>query len=172
MTRYHSLLRYPLRALMMCILIAYTFIVVGPFLWTIIMSFRSTPDILNNPYGLPIPPIFSNYVRVFTEFGFGTYFRNSSLVTLGSLVLTTIVASLAAYGFARRRFQFGLRVQLIINLRKRFLARTSISVARHRFAYSIEIACGFLLRAIPCCVYCEHLSCFSPSGLPCVALFS
>lgn len=103
------LFRSPSRIILFLFLIGYTFIAIGPFLWTMIMSFRSTPDILNNPYGIPIPPIFSNYVRVFTEFGFGTYFRNSALVTGAALIIATLVSSLAAYGFSRQRYQFGFR---------------------------------------------------------------
>lgn len=97
------------RALLLWLLAVYTFIVVGPFLWALVMSFRSTPDILNNPYGLPIPPKLSNYTRAFSEFGFGTYFRNSIAVTGVSILHTTLVSSLAAYGFARRRYHFKLR---------------------------------------------------------------
>lgn len=73
------------------------------------MSFRSTPDILNNPYGLPLPPIISNYIRVFKEFGFENYFRNSVLLTGVTIIFSTFVSSLAAYGFSRSRYKFGLR---------------------------------------------------------------
>ncbi len=97
------------RIILFVFLVVYTFIAIGPFIWTIFMSFRSTPDILNNPYGFPLPPIFTNFTRAFTEFGFGNYFRNSVYVTFSAILLSTLVSSLAAYGFSRSRFRFRLR---------------------------------------------------------------
>src|SRR5438093_9597248 len=39
----------------------FTFVMVGPFVWTIVMSFRLTNEINANPYALPNPPRFYNY---------------------------------------------------------------------------------------------------------------
>jgi ABC-type glycerol-3-phosphate transport system permease component len=101
--------RYLTRIILLVFLLIYTFIAIGPFLWTLIMSFRGTPDILNNPYGLPLPPKISNYTRAFLEFGFGNYFRNSIFLTGVTIIFSTFVSSLAAYGFSRSRYKFGLR---------------------------------------------------------------
>ena len=95
--------------ILLAVLLAYTFITFAPFLWTATMSFRTTNDILDNPYGISWPPYVKNYVYAFTKFGFLRYVGNSVFVTLCALVITTIVTSMAAFGFARRRYQFGLR---------------------------------------------------------------
>lgn len=95
--------------ILLAVLLAYTFITLAPFLWTATMSFRTTNDILDNPYGISWPPYVKNYIYAFTKFGFLRYVGNSVFVTVCALVITTVVTSMAAFGFARRRYQFGLR---------------------------------------------------------------
>ncbi len=97
------------RTLLLIILLGYTFVVVGPLLWAFVMSFRTTQDILNNPYGLPFPLNFTNYIRAFRDFNFLIYFRNSTMVTGAAIIIATLTSSLAAYSFARRRYKFGSR---------------------------------------------------------------
>ena len=94
---------------LLTVLLGYTFIIFAPFLWTAAMSFRTTNDILDSPYGFSWPPYLQNYVYAFTKFGFLRYVWNSTFVTLGALAITTVVTSLAAFGFARQRYRFGLR---------------------------------------------------------------
>ncbi len=45
-----------------------------------------------------------NYSRVFRNFNFIAYFRNSTIVTVCACALNCIVASMAAYGFAKKKF--------------------------------------------------------------------
>lgn len=86
-----------------------TIIMVGPFIWTFFMSFRFTNEILASPYSLPIPFHLDNYIRAFTEYGFLKYIVNSFIVVALSLLIITVASTLAAYGFARKRFSFRLR---------------------------------------------------------------
>jgi ABC-type glycerol-3-phosphate transport system permease component len=95
--------------ILLVVLLGYTFITFAPFLWTAVMSFRTTNDILDDPYGFSWPPYIQNYIYAFTKFGFMRYVRNSAFVTLSALVITTAVTSLAAFGFARKRYEFTLR---------------------------------------------------------------
>ena len=52
----------------------------------------------------PSQPTISNYVQLFETVPFATYFRNSSIIATGNMILTLVVASLGAYGFVRFRF--------------------------------------------------------------------
>lgn len=160
MLRYHPVFRRTTRLIMLLLLFGYTFIAMGPFLWTLIMSFRTTPDILNNPYGLPLPPVFSNYMRVFTEFGFGTYFRNSTIVTGITILIATIVSSLAAYGFARSRYDFAFRevMFLIIFLTIMFppqitLLSLYIQLWRYKLLNLIGLSLVYSASALPISIY-------------------
>jgi len=75
------------------------------------MSFRTTGEILTDPYGLPTRLNFDNYSKLFfdPEIGFYRYFGNSSIVTLGALMLTLALSTLGGYGFGRSRYDFRFR---------------------------------------------------------------
>jgi len=86
-------------------------IIIIPFLWMLAMSFRTTGEILTDPYGLPTRLNFDNYSKLFfdPEIGFYRYFGNSSIVTLGALMLTLALSTLGGYGFGRSRYDFRFR---------------------------------------------------------------
>ena len=44
------------------------------------MSLRTTPEILDNPYALPIPAHWDKFVDAWTTSQYGTYFWNSLIV--------------------------------------------------------------------------------------------
>ncbi len=90
-------------------LILYTIFAAGPFVWTLMMSFRNTPEIYANPYGFPNPIRFQNYIDVWTKYGYGTYFQNSIVVTVIAVVLGTLAGSMAAFVLARNRYAFPYR---------------------------------------------------------------
>jgi multiple sugar transport system permease protein len=84
----------------------------APFLWMLIASI--TPEVrpdLSRPWVstravayFPSEPTLQNYVELFRNVRFGTYFRNSVIVATGTMLLALVVASLGAYGFVRFRF--------------------------------------------------------------------
>jgi multiple sugar transport system permease protein/raffinose/stachyose/melibiose transport system permease protein len=90
------------------LLLIYTTVFSFPFFWAVANSFRPGPEILLEPYAVPIPPTLQNYVNVFTNktLSFPLYFRNSIFVTASAILLAMFVNSMAAYGFARLRFKF------------------------------------------------------------------
>lgn len=91
------------------LLLAFTVVMLGPFLWGFFMSFRPTNEIIANPYGIRWPPYLKNYLYAFTEFGFDRYTLNSLYVTVSALLLTTLVTTMAAFAFGRKRFAFPFR---------------------------------------------------------------
>jgi ABC-type glycerol-3-phosphate transport system permease component len=94
-----------LRWLSLVPLVLLTFVLLGPFLWAIDMSFRRSNEIFQNPYGLPIPFRIENYVYA-VESGFLTNILNSALVVAPALIITTTITTMAAYVFGRPRFAF------------------------------------------------------------------
>lgn len=92
-------------------LILITLLIVIPFLWMLVMSFRTTGEILANPYGLPKTLNFDNYAELLFDprIGFYRYFINSVIVTVGSLILTLVISTLAGYAFGRSRYEFRFR---------------------------------------------------------------
>jgi raffinose/stachyose/melibiose transport system permease protein len=83
----------------------YAFVALTPLLVMVLNSLRTTNDILTRPTGPPRTFTFDAYAKVWSDADFGTYLRNSLLVTVGAVVLATAVSALAAYPLARYRFR-------------------------------------------------------------------
>jgi multiple sugar transport system permease protein len=80
-------------------------VMVMPFVYMISTSFKSQTYVLTiPPQFIPHPATFDNYQRVWSSQGFGRYFLNSLVVAVASTVISLLVSSLMAYGFARFRF--------------------------------------------------------------------
>ncbi|HEV8672856.1 MAG TPA: carbohydrate ABC transporter permease [Methylomirabilota bacterium] len=102
------------RFLLLLPVLAYTAFSAGPYLWTATMSLRTTDEIHRSHYGLPLPAHWEKFHLAWTEFGYATYFRNSAVVALVSVLLVTVVGAMGAFGFARRRYAFRLREPLFL----------------------------------------------------------
>jgi raffinose/stachyose/melibiose transport system permease protein len=103
------------RGLVTVVLFAFTLVVIVPFIWMVILSLRTTGGILNDPYGLPIPPRWQNYTRLLfdPQYHFYQYFLNSVIASVGAVLFETAIATMAGYGFGRPRYDFKLRGALL-----------------------------------------------------------
>ena len=120
-TLYNTLARWQRRiglALLTIVLLAFTLAVIVPFIWMLLMSVRTTGEILNDPYGLPKVIRWRNYVHLMLDPGirFYRYFYNSAFVAFFALILTSILATLGGYGFGRKRYDFRFRGSLFTAL--------------------------------------------------------
>lgn len=77
---------------------------VYPFLWMISTSLKTTAEIFSGTGLIPESPILSNYARAWTEAHMGQYFLNTLVVTVGSLLIVTVCASLLGYVLGRYDF--------------------------------------------------------------------
>jgi len=102
------------KGMLMLPILVYTAFSAGPYLWTAIMSLRTTDEIYRSHYGLPIPAHWGKFYAAWTEFGYDVYFRNSAIVAVAAVILITIVGALAGFGFARKRYAFPLRQPLFL----------------------------------------------------------
>ena len=74
-----------------------------PYLWMVLISFKSRVDIFD-PGKLIFVPILKNYESIIQKYGILDYFRNSFIVSVLSTVFSLGIGGLAAYGFARFRW--------------------------------------------------------------------
>ena len=83
--------------LLTLVLLVFTLLVIIPFVWMILMSVRTTGEILNNPYGLPTTIRWQNYTRLLfdPQIRFYRFFYNSVFTTGFALLLTGLLATLA-----------------------------------------------------------------------------
>ncbi|MDI9261212.1 carbohydrate ABC transporter permease [Alicyclobacillus sendaiensis] len=74
-----------------------------PLYWLVITSLKTNPEVLTDPPTfVPLHPTFSSYRYVIANFG--VYFLNSTIVSVGSTILSLLIGVPAAYSLARFRF--------------------------------------------------------------------
>ena len=86
------------------VLIAWSILVVVPFVWAVIASLKSTGEIFgDNPWALPKDLLWSNYTKAWDK-GIGQYLFNSLVVVTGGVFGTMLFGSMVAYVLARYQF--------------------------------------------------------------------
>ncbi|WP_433166187.1 carbohydrate ABC transporter permease [Kribbella sp. CA-247076] len=86
------------------VLIAWSVLVVVPFLWAVIASVKSTGEIFgDNPWALPKELLWSNFSKAWDK-GVGEYLFNSVVVVTGGVLGTMLFGSMVAYVLARYEF--------------------------------------------------------------------
>lgn len=76
-----------------------------PIVYMIIGSFKTESEYASNPFTLPSSLQWSNYARAWEIANMDTYFLNSFVITIGALLLTVFLGSLAAFFLSRFTFQ-------------------------------------------------------------------
>lgn len=89
-------------------LIALGALMLYPLLWMLGASFKESEDIFTQISPIPNPATLDNYVRGWqgSGVGFGTFFLNSTIIAVLSVVGNLVSCSLAAYAFSRLKFRF------------------------------------------------------------------
>jgi N-acetylglucosamine transport system permease protein len=82
----------------------WSIIVIVPFLWVVLSSFKTTKEILASPFSLPAHWRFDNYVHAWTDAGIRQFFLNTVIVVGVALVLVMMLGSMCAYVLARFKF--------------------------------------------------------------------
>ena len=76
-----------------------------PLLFMAFTAFRTQRDWDNSRIGLPTTASFGAFQRAWTDANIGIYFRNSAIVTVSTVALTVVCATLAGYGFSKLRWR-------------------------------------------------------------------
>ena len=86
---------------------AYTLIALFPVFLTIINSFKDRASIFREPLMIPTPSTFSlvGYQTVLGQGDFATYFQNSFIVTIVSILLVLLFGAMAAFALSEYRFR-------------------------------------------------------------------
>jgi len=86
------------------LLISWSVVVVVPFLWALLSSFKETKQILSDPFSLPDRFHWENYANAWTGSGIGRYFLNTVIVVIAATFLVMVLGAMLAYVMARFRF--------------------------------------------------------------------
>ncbi|UZQ84360.1 carbohydrate ABC transporter permease [Thermoanaerobacter sp. RKWS2] len=77
-----------------------------PFFIVLINSFKERKEILESPLKLPSVLNLSNYIDAFTKMNYIHAFLNSLIITAFSVFLITLLSSMTAYIFVRKKWKF------------------------------------------------------------------
>ena len=104
----------------------FALMIILPSLIVVMGSFKTDSEVYNKPLSLPDTWSLDNYRRLLNDSDIDVSFRNSVFVTLASVVLTLVFASLASFAIARMitvsgkvlagLFALGLAIPAQINL--------------------------------------------------------
>jgi len=89
-----------------------TLYILAPIVWIVMMSFKSRIDVVSVPPKIIFTPTLDNYLALFglgkvgllSGTAFLSYFKNSLILSLGSVSLSLLLGMPAAYAIARLRF--------------------------------------------------------------------
>jgi len=85
---------------------AMLFIILMPYIWMLLTSFKSTSEIVKNPgVIIPIDWTLSGYGKVLTGSPFFTWLKNSVVVTVSVTLIVLFTSSLVGYIFAKYQFK-------------------------------------------------------------------
>jgi multiple sugar transport system permease protein len=116
-----------------------------PFVWTFLSSLKQPQEMYVFPPAMfPASPQFINYIDLFTNFPFFTWFKNTLIVVILGTSGAVLSSSLVAYGFARFRFRFR-EVLFIITIATMMLPREVDLIPRFILFYNL----GWLDTLLP-----------------------
>jgi ABC-type glycerol-3-phosphate transport system permease component len=108
--------RLPLaRAVRQALLALAAILALYPIWFMASTAFKGRDQYLNDTYGFPWPLHFGNFSGALHGGLFFTWFKNSAILSIGAVVVSTAFAALAAFAIARMRFR-GRDVFLSINV--------------------------------------------------------
>lgn len=82
-----------------------TMIIVFPFFWMVLCSFKSLPEVMRKNAFWPTEWHPENYVLAWQTARFDIYFRNSLLMAIVSVLGQLVTSAMAAYAFAKLKFK-------------------------------------------------------------------
>lgn len=88
------------------ILIFLAVLILYPMFWILMSSFKDYKSIYGDVWGLPEVWHFENYLTAWSK-GISQYFTNSIIVTVGTIMGVTLIASFAAFGICQLAGRWG-----------------------------------------------------------------
>jgi arabinogalactan oligomer/maltooligosaccharide transport system permease protein len=128
-------------------------IVLYPLAWIVGSSLGSGRS-LAQASAIPADPTIANYVRLFTDTPFATWYGNSLIVAVSNMVLSVLLSAIAAYVFARLRFtgrRIGLIVMLVIQIFPTFMTAIAIYILYLNFGLLDSLA-GLVIAGVAAAV--------------------
>lgn len=94
------------------IMIACSLLIFIPIIWVIVNSFKSSKDILLQPFLIPTSPEWDNYARAWSN-GLGSGFINSIIITIITVSLIVFFSGMAGYVLSHKQFALKKTIHLL-----------------------------------------------------------
>ena len=105
MAKQKKLRKEPTNVLGSIVVLVGSFIMIFPFVWMILSSFKTVADVYSYPpKWLPSEWNLNNFKKVFEMIPFWTYYGNSIITSLLQTILQIIISVLAAFALTKLRF--------------------------------------------------------------------
>ncbi|MDR7076771.1 multiple sugar transport system permease protein [Neobacillus niacini] len=99
-----------------------------PIYWTLNTAFKPEGDIVKRPLQyMPINPTTENFVTAWTNVGFATFFKNSLIVGVSTVLVVLVCSTLSGYALSRYQFK-GKRSFMIMLLCTQFIPRAMMII--------------------------------------------
>jgi raffinose/stachyose/melibiose transport system permease protein len=95
------------KVILYTVLVAIAFVQLFPLYWLFTFSLKDNMQIFGtNPIGLPTTYHLENFTDVLQNGKVGYFFLNSLLVTVATIIVSTIISTMAAYAIARMKWKW------------------------------------------------------------------
>ena len=95
------------------IMIVYCVLIFYPLLNMILSSLKTTREIFQNPFGLPVDFQLNNYKSVWIDRNFNRYFLNSFTVTAAAMLFVIFFGSMASFGISRYKYKLSIWIYML-----------------------------------------------------------
>lgn len=134
-------------------------IYIAPFLWMILVSFKTNAEVFDNPFSLPAVWQIENYIVAWTAGKLGVATLNSIFVCGISLIVSMLIGSMAAFAIARMRwaladkvfgyFLIGMMIPIHCVLIPLFTQFSSIGITNTR----LSLILPYITFSLPMTIY-------------------
>jgi raffinose/stachyose/melibiose transport system permease protein len=102
-------------AITLCLIVMsiYVILIIYPLFNMLLSSFKTTREILKDPFGMPSSFSFKNYKLLWVDKHFDRYFLNSVLVTVIAMFFVVLLGSMASFGVSRYVFKGNTLVYML-----------------------------------------------------------
>lgn len=92
------------------------FVLLFPFIWMVLASFKINKDILNVDKMFSFVPTVKNYISVFVDYDFIKPLKNSAIISVSSTALALLLGLPCAYAIGRARLHLFSGIILMIRI--------------------------------------------------------
>lgn len=96
--------RWIVRLIQYVILTLLALVMLGPILTAVFGGLKTTGELFDQPFGIPVVPRWENYTSILTSDSFWRQLGNSAIIVAGTVSLTVFTSSLLAFIFSRLVF--------------------------------------------------------------------